>query len=269
MEGARTCGRCGATIFAASGPCPACGDPGPMLPALPYPGNESPESRDLYRTRLGLLLLAVGVVASLLPVGSLVGDVLVLIGGLFLIQASRPFGQAHTRNAKVGLVLAFAGGLAAYYVTVAFPLALATPPSSVAQLPSWIRSVEAAFSVAVLLVILFVGVGNLGLLLITYSLQDRVGRLCLWSALGLGVGLGLALYVFVTQEFDLLLTQVAAGQPPNAAILDAIASQLNLYSYLEVIPPTLFTGCYFLADVRIRRGTIPVRAPAAADTPMN
>lgn len=77
-----------------------------------YPGQANPESQDLYRTRLGLLLLAVGVVAS------------------------QPFGQAHTRNAKVGLVLAFAGGLAAYYVTAAFPLVLTTPPSSMAQLPS-------------------------------------------------------------------------------------------------------------------------------------
>lgn len=256
--GKRFCGHCGAAIPAVPGPCSACGAVEWVAPPLDVQPPRSPESQAAYHTRFALLLLAVGVVASLLPVGAIIGDGLVLVGGVIMIMSSAPFGGAHKRNATVGLGLAFGAAVGSALSALVFVLAIPAMPTTSSQVPGWVQSLEASLSLALLVAMAFATVSGFGLLLITYSLQDRVGRMCLWLALALGASINVALYVLVTQGLGTLFAEAAAGQGLDVGLLGAILSQLGWFTYLGIIPNALFAGCYFLADTRIRRGVIPV-----------
>lgn len=245
---------------AVPGPCPSCG----AVEWAEPPGSPvaaDADARLVDRTRLGLLLLAVGVVASLLPVGAILGDLLVLVGGLLLVTSSAPFGPTHRRNATLGLVLGFGGGIGAAAAAVVLPLSLPPLPTASSQVPAWVQSVETSVSVSLATTLLLGIVSALGLVLITYSLQDRAGRVCLWLALGLGVALSAALYVFILQALQTLLAEAMAGQGLDAALLAATFSELGWFAYLGIIPNALFAGSFFLADTRIRRGFIPATGP--------
>lgn len=258
MEAVEFCGQCGASLPPGREPCPVCGRPRPPPVQVPIPAA-SAESKDIYRTRLALLILAVGVVASVLTVGAIVGEFLILLAGALLITAGQPFGRAHARYAMAGILLALVGGAASLFIALVLPLTFPPPPSSSAQLPAWAQGVEAAFSSTLLLLAGASAVSGFGLVLVTYALQDRVGKACLWTALTLGVGLQLALYFVVTQEFSTLLSGIASGQGLDVALLNTLVAQLTSFTYLQIIPQALFAASYFLADTRIRHGAIPER----------
>ncbi len=251
------CGHCGAGLPAGTVRCPACGHPIAAPPPGPAAATSAPVSDPVFRTRISLLLIAIGVVVQLAPAGPLLATAFLLLGGSLLIASSEPFGDRHARNATVGLVLAIAGLLGGYVYALAFPLAIAAAPASPALLPGWIQSLEAALSQALLVAAAFASVSALGLVLVTYSLQDRTGRLCLWAACGLVVAVNLLAYWVLSQEMTTLLNEASAGQGLDAALLNTIATQLTQFAYLTLVPQAVFAACYFLADARIRRGLVP------------
>lgn len=255
--GTRFCGKCGAAILAVPGPCPACGAVEWAPPPVAELAAKSERDEDVFRTRVGLLLLAVGVVMSLLPLAGIVGDGLILVSGIVLIRAGQPFGRSHRRNALLGLVLALGGAAGTLAVVFLFPLAIPPAPQHPSQYAAWARGLKDAFSASLLAAAFLGAVSALGLVLLTYSLQERRGRTFLWLAFALAIGLNLTLYLAVSQEFGALVDQAAAGNGINLGLLDAILSQTTEFTYLALIPNVLFAGCYFLADVRIRRGAIP------------
>ncbi len=258
--GTRFCGQCGAPIPAVPGPCPACGAVEWALPAQAA-RQRSDEAQQVYQTRLALLLLAVGVVASLLPVAAIVGDILVLTGGVLLILSSQPFGPAHRRDVVLGLALTFGGAVASGLAAVFFSLTAPAPPSAGSQVAAWAQALEANLSAALLVTMFLATVSALGLVLLTYALQDRTGRMCLWLAFLLGIAIDVALFVVVYQGLAALVSEAQAGGGLDYTLFAGIFSEIGWFAYLGILPNALFAGCYFLADTRIRRGVIPA-APA-------
>ncbi len=245
---------------AVPGPCPTCGAVEWAVP-VESGTSRSPEAQRIDQTRLGLLLLAVGVVAVFLPVGGVVGAFLVLLGGILLVLSSAPFGRAHRRNATFGVALAFAAAVASDLTTVLFSLAAPTPPTAASQVATWAQALEASLATALLVTIVLATISAFGLLLVSYSLQDRTGRTCLWLAFLLGIAIDVALFVAVYQGLAALLSEAQAGGGLDYALFSAVFSEAGWFTYLGILPNALFAGCYFLADTRIRRGVIP-EAPA-------
>lgn len=263
MERTRFCGRCGVPLPVGAERCPACGETtSPLGPggAVAAPSRTADPT---VRTRIALLVLAVAVVAELLPFGAVLGLGLLLVGGSLLVLSSDPFGRAHRRSATFGVVLA-AAGLAGGFLTAAFfPLVVPPPPQTSGQVPAWIQAFESSLAQAMLTAALFAATSAVGLVLLTYVLQDRTGKACLWIALGLVVAINLLAYLVFNQEMGTLLAEAATGRGLDSALLDAIASQLNQLNYLAIIPQAVFAGCFFLADTRVRRGIVPAARSGA------
>ncbi len=232
--------------------------------AAPPTGFRTPDFA--LRTRLALLLIAIGVVVQLAPAGPFLATASLLAGGILLIVSSQPFGRAHFRHATVGLVLAVGGLLGGFVYVLALPFVLTPAPTTSSQLPAWIQSVEAALSQSLLAAALAASVSALGLVLLTYSLQDRVGRVCLWLGLGLVIAVNLLEYFVLNQGLTTLLNEASSGGGLDVALLNTIATQLTWFEYLSLIPQAVFAGCYFLAETRIRRGLVP--AATRSDAPV-
>ena len=260
--------------------------PPPVLPAYrpsavypPYEYSEPPEvqrRKEIIRTETGVLLLVVGILASWIPFVGAVGLAITFVGALLVIFGRRAFGPIHRRNLTISILL-FVLATAVVFIAGAVIVlaALGSIPSGSDQ-----AHIAAVFETAItnLLIVSAVGatVTSLSNVLFTYALQNRVGRLLLWAALGASLGLQAAIVVLALPLLpgiseDIARQIVTSGRVDTAAMSSAISGQASGLGLVGVIPAAMYALADYLAFARIHRGEIPLAeldlVPAAVAPP--
>lgn len=261
----QSCPKCGRINAAGSAFCASCGYPlatstpvpqqapggvpaypGPAPAASPtwYPQYETPyyegeRRRGIDRTKTGLLLLAIGFFLGWIPFVGIVGGLLELIGAIMVILGRHTFGKEHSRNVLWAIIIFIIGIVAG--VAVVFVIIFSTISTNLRNFnqtsqtfrPSIFPST--AFFTGILIGI---AIAQLSVVLLTYALQKRNGRILLW--LGYAAVIASSLVNFFVLSGNVLLSAIPS-----------------------LVPSLLFGYAYNLARKRIESGEMPGPAPQA------
>lgn len=283
MAAPNICSRCGFSNQPSSAFCEKCGNslaPGAMSPAgataPPYwgpPSGGSPygymagmeTSRQIDRTKLGVLLLLIGALIGWIPYVNIIAFILFLIGAIMVILGRRAFGPDHSRNVVLSVVL-FLVGIVALIAVVgyfAFQLFAAIGPTLTQTNPDpavvadALRSAINGLLIGSVIVAAILGSAYV---LFTYAIQGRTGRMILWAAYVAYVAIAIAVAVILSAEIADVVAQAVATRPPNTASITAFQARQTLLGVLNIIPYLLFAAAFYLVWSRISRGELPARA---------
>lgn len=264
------CPRCGATNPGGWRFCVTCGSPNAAagasvagtLPPSWQPGYDWQSSDDIYRgppkeverTRAGLLLLLAGALLGWIPVVSLIGSLLTLIGVILIILGRRAFGEAHTRNVVASVVLFVVGIIAVIFLVFSFAASV-VPASGGTPTPAAVRAAFDVFLWGVL--VATAATTEVASVLFTYALQKTRGKILLWAAYASSVVLLFAIIYLVGPAISEAVSQAFQGGTYNSRPILAAANQTDAWSLLNVVPSLMFAAANYLAWKRIVRGEIP------------
>jgi len=276
MASGAVCPRCGFSNQAGFQFCTNCGSAlpaAPMSPAAAYPGAvpvpayvygpppwEMERRKQIDRTKTGILILLVGTLMAWIPVTSIpliqvVGYLLLLIGAILVILGRRAFGPAHSRHVIVSLALFIGGIVGGFVIGLWFYLALlsisATTPAEVA---ATVRSLVITVLVGTLVI---TAVSSVSSILLTYSLQNQIGRVLLFAGYGANLAVEIAVFVFVIPVLDDLVALIAAGGVVDPVAVVNLQNQAATLGLLAVIPSAIYAAANYIAWSRINRGEIP------------
>lgn len=262
--GYQFCVNCGAPLGAPGAAAPyATSAAGPTAAAPGYAPYGAPvdydRTRRIDRTKTGILLLLIGSLLSWVPVISLVADLLLLIGAIFVILGRKAFGATHARNVVLSIVLFVVGLLVVAGVAIVVALSnvgsIVGPGGSVNITPAFLAAAANAALLGGIVSAIILGIAEV---LFTYALQAQTGRILLWAAFGANIALAIALYLILSPLYAAVVT---------LAQYDSAAAAQGTYAILTVIPSLIFAGADYLAWSRISRGEIPGPATLPAGLP--
>lgn len=279
QAGYQFCSNCGNPLGAA--PAPAAAAPygvppptaAPAYGAPPYaapPGYPAPygygpspweyeRTKQIDRTKTGILLLLVGSLLSWVPIANIIGYLLLFIGAILVILGRRVFGNVHARNVIVSLVLVILGFAAEFIAGLGFAASIA--PALIGGTVTQ-EAVQNAFNI--LLIGGLAGAVILGIaeVLFIYALQNPTGKVLLWSAVAASIILQIVSILVVSSALVAQLPAIFSGGTPDVNAILALQGEASQLAYLSVIPAALFAAADYLAWSRINRGEVPAQPQA-------
>ncbi len=278
------CPRCGTSNTPDAKFCVSCGNPlagvaQPQVPSAPYPSAApglqphaaydyaaamaaQDRTRQIDRTKTGLLLLLIGIILGPIPYVNFVGGILVIIGAILVILGRNAFGPAHSRNTiwaviifiiSIGVIVAgaVAFALAILSATIANSTGNTIDPTVLAQ------SLSSSFTTLLILAAVGGAVGGIANVLFTYAIQNQTGRILLWA----GYAAGIAISIFNIIVIGPLITNAASqsfnGTTYDPAPFNNLQSQLQTLQLLGFIPAILYAAAVYLVWSRIGGGELP------------
>jgi MFS family permease len=237
----------------------------PAAPAPTYmPGLASPfeaeRSKQINRTKTGILLLLIGTLISWIPYYAIgaIGGFLVLVGAILVILGRKAFGPKHSRNVMISILLFFVGiiiGVVAVSILTSALLAgiFGGTPSQAA--------VQSALNNYLILLAASAIVGGLASVFFTFELQNKIGRYLLFAGYAANVIIGITLAVVVGQVISTIMSAAFPGGTYNAtaaiAALADFSARVSALALLSVIPALIYAAANYLVWSRINRGEIP------------
>jgi hypothetical protein len=218
-------------------------------------------------TKMGLLLLLIGILHGRVPNVGIVGLLLIVIGGFFVIFGRTPFGPLHSRNVMISLFLVIAGIVAEIALFVIFIALLigqfasggTTNPSAILQAAGGLIDAYLIGTAVASSVIAFAA------LILTYSLQQRLGQYLLWVGLAANVAVQVVRFLVIRAFYASLSSGGFPTTTVNTFALSLFTSQAIAVTLLGGIPAVLNGAAYYLAWNRVNHGEIPV--PPAGQPP--
>ncbi len=267
------CPQCGAEVTTPPSPVPTLGaaPPPPPLPgAFPYPPMGSPPEmsyerrRAIDRTKTGIALLAIGAALGWIPVVSLLGDLLILIGGILVILGLEAFGAAHEHNVWIAVVLYVIGLIGAFLLaaSVTGQVQAATDLPAAQVEGAMVAAFDTIF-VGGAIVGLFSGLGSV---LFLYALMDTRGKVLLWASFAASFAVLALVWAIINPQVGPAVAAAYAVSPPDPGPINALDAQVNSLKFLNLIPDLLLAAAGYAAWSRIDRGEIPAPASRPAGT---
>ncbi len=284
MGSSAFCPNCGETISSAETVCPRCGTPlagplppdpafgtwppppppvGPVYPAVGAPLEMSYERRRaIDRTKTGIALLSIGAALGWIPVVSLLGDLLILIGAILVFLGLEPFGAAHERNVGIAVVLYIIGLIGAFL--------LGASVSGQVQAATSLPAAQVEGAVVAAFNTLFVGGAiagcftGFGSVLFLYALMDTRGKVLLWASFAASFAVLALVWAIVNAQIGAAVAAAYTASPPDPGPINALDAQVKALKFLDVIPDLLLAAAGFMAWSRIDRGEIPARSTSPA-----
>ena len=262
-ETATFCYKCGASLVGAAPgnppltPAPPP-DAGPVSSEFPYPPLvplvSYDTTREIDRTKTGVILLAIGALLSWMPVVGILGSLLVLVGAILVILGRDAFGAKHARNVGVAIVLFFIGVLGSLAL-----LGLASSGVVTSGMPpdQAEAAVTAAFSNLLISGILLVVISDLSPVLFIWELLNGTGRAVILLAYLAAIGIAVLVYATIMPQLPAALVAAYSASPPNLGPIASLDSEVNGLHLLQVIPALLDALAAYIAWSRIDTGEIP------------
>jgi hypothetical protein len=198
------------------------------------------QRRGIERTQNGLLLLIIGLVLA--PVLSsilnavYIANIFMIAGVIMIILGREVFGHRHSRLVLRAANIYVFGFVAGIFNTALFVLSL--PGSSLV-------SALDAFEIFIVGSIILSAVVGVAILLLTYALQNHVGRMLLWAALSSLIALQALMFYVVEGE-------LARG----VSDFFYIESQLQSLSLLGIVPAVINAIALYRVRARIQTGEL-------------
>jgi hypothetical protein len=178
--------------------------------------------------------------------------------------------------ASVGLAIAMGvGGIVIVAVAISLAFSqLGTQPPSDPDLASEMMASALADMMAILLpgLVILMGLWAVGILIFTYALQERIGRILLWGGFGLNLVSQAAPLLLLREGLEPLLEAGFSGNPGSPTLLFELGPGILALSALGMVATIVNAAAVYLAWSRIKRGEIPSPhapiAPGLAPTPL-
>lgn len=209
---------------------------------------------DISRTRNGLLLLAVGSLLDPIPILNYLGGLLALVGAVLMILGRGAFGDAHSRNVVLSVVIYVVGLAIGIVVAVSFGVSVASIQISGASGSSAAAALSAAFNDLLVGLIITGAVIGIAIIVFTYAIQDRLGRVLLLA----GYISSLSVGIFVLSVIGSQVTTALQSASLSFAV-SSLQSREQLLRLLGFIPAIFYATAYYRVWQRIDRGELPSR----------
>ncbi len=199
------------------------------------------------------MLLIIGVLLSSAPYIGTLGGLLYLAGAILVILGRQAFGKPHTTYAAWSVAI-YLAGFAVIVISIgvfAVSLTTASLRTSGQSLPDYISS---AFNNLLIAGLVGGTITGLATVLITYALQHSIGRTLLWAGFVSSIVVGVVVYLIITPQVAPTVQQAISSGVFNPAPLYDLLAILQL---LTLVPALMFSGAFYMAWSRIRRGEIP------------
>ncbi len=294
MSTTLACPKCGAANKVDAKFCTVCGNPlalriepspapGPTIGAplgSPFPSPQPSyadyatamadhdKTQGISRTKTGLLLLIIGLLIGPIPFVGVIGSILDLIGAILVIIGRRPFGPAHSRN-TIWSVIIYVVGIAVVIIgSVAFTLSVISASINSSLSGTFNQNTVSqalASSFNGLLIAAAIGGAIIGIanVLFTYAIQNRDGRIILWSAYVAGLAVSVVTILVISPLITSAFQQAVSGGRYNPAPISALQFQESVIGLLGYIPALLYAVALYLVVSRINRREIPAYSQAA------
>jgi hypothetical protein len=252
QPGQPNCRSCGAALgnLGPPGPTGSVWGPGPDR----FVVNEhwQADSKAEERTRTGLLLMIIAFALLWIPYVSDLGELIALIGVVFLWLGRLAFDQAHWRSVVVGsacVVLGLVVGLVVGFSFAADLISVATTPgeSISAFIASLQSSLTALFAVGIAIAVLT----SVGYVALPYALADRTSRLLLWGGLVISIAISVLVFVFLAPLISAALAQATSGGTINLAPVQALETKEIVYDLALGLPNLMFLWAYYRTRQRV------------------
>jgi len=260
------CPNCGASLTALSEVAPSARPAAPGADSWDWVGVQDDRGalpRAQERTKTGLLLMIVAFALLWIPFVSSLGELIALIGVVFLWLGRNGFDPSHSRNVLLGGACVVLGLLIAIGVGIWFAGAIvaeaASPGQSLSQLGTLLQS-----DLGVLFV---VGLATAGLtaiayVLLPYALSDPTSRILLFSAAVLTVAISAIQVAVLFPQISNAVAQATSGSSINTGPITALQDESVLLATAQILPDMMFLWAYY----RTRARTFPNQPSGAGPT---
>jgi hypothetical protein len=272
------CPSCGKPVASGQQFCPSCGvrlgSPETRGPGLPPDDSwdtvleaDQPTSdpRAHKRTQTGLLVMIVAFGLLWIPYVSDLGELLVVVGLVYLYLGRFGFTEAHWRRVLAGtgcVVLSLLIGIGAGIWFAGSLLSAAMSPNE--SLSAIVATIQAdlvwLFGVAVVTSIL----ASIGYLTLPYALADPDSRFLLWCAFALNVAVVLFIFFIVEPQISAAIAAATTGGTLNPGPVTALQTREALLGTIYLGPNALFLWAYY----RIRERVFEAAAPSGQNPPV-
>ena len=212
------------------------------------------ETTDIGRTSTGLLLLAISSLLDPIPILNYLGGLLALVGAVLMILGRGAFGDAHSRNVVLSVVIYVVGLVIGILVALSFAFSLGSIQISGASGSSAAGALSAAFNDLLVGLIITGAVIGVAIIVFTYAIQDRLGRVLLLA----GYISSLSVGIFVLSVIGSQVTTALQSASLSSAV-SSLQSQAQLLRLLGFIPAIFYATAYYRVRQRIDRGELPSR----------
>jgi hypothetical protein len=221
---------------------------------------------DIDKTKVGLLLLIIGTVMGPIQYLNILGGIIVLVGAVIVIIGRESFGDVHSRNTIVSMIIYIVGGsiisLAAIGFLYAGLSAASAANTSGAFNPTlFSQSLGNAFQAYLLATAVGGAVIGIAQILFTYALQNQTGKVLLWSGYLSSIGIGVLELVLLLPLISSAESQTFIGGIYSPAAFESLQLQLLFLGFLGFIPAVFYAGAFYIARSRIVRLEIPELRP--------
>ena len=221
---------------------------------------------DISRTKTGLLLLIIGALLSPILFLNILGEIIILVGALLIILGRKPFGDIHSRNTILSVIVYIVGAAvvslgAAWFVLAgssAGSLIITSGPYS--PLPS--QSLSDALQTYLIATAVGGAIIGLSQVLFTYALQIGSGKTSLWLGYFSSIAIGVLEVAIGLSLISGAMSQTCCGQIYSPTAFANLQSQLLLIGLLGFIPALFYANAFYLARERIVKKEIPELRPS-------
>lgn len=175
-------------------------------------------------------------VLSPTPSAVYLADAFVIVGVILVLLGRDVFGLRHSRLVFKAAKIYVFGFVATFFNTALFVLSL--PGSSLV-------SALDAFDLFIIGSIILGALVGFAILLLTYSLQGQWGRMLLWASFSSSIALEILIFYMVENE-------LARG----VSDFSYIQSQIQLLSFLGLIPAAMNAFAFYLVRAKIQTGEL-------------
>lgn len=198
--------------------------------------------RDRSGTSLGLMLMAIGIAVSWIPVILYIGSLLLIIGAILVILHRNGFGGSHGAFVISAFLIYILVIIVATVGTLAFTDSLIYSGGSVPTMEGALRGY--------IYTTLVIGVlGSVSYFLLPYGLSRGPGKKLLILALVAQVAVTIS--VFMVVSGDLIQAFSLAVSTHSSSPLLEVKGKLSLYGLVGAIPSLMFAAAYYMARLNV------------------
>jgi len=209
------------------------------------------------RTKNGLLLLAVSGLLGPFPILNYLGGILAIVGAVLMILGRGAFGDAHSRNVVLSVVIYIVGLVILFIIGASFALSIASIELSGASGASAAAAISSSFNDLLTGAIVVGAVLGVATILFTYAIQSRTGRILLLAGYVSSLLIGIMVFSIIGPQLSTVVSNSIATRNVDRSGIDALQSEIQLLRFLNFIPGIIYAVAYYLLWERIDMGDIP------------
>lgn len=198
------------------------------------------------RTKTGLVIMVIAFGLLWIPYVSYLGDLLAIVGVIFVWLGRGAFTPQHSRDATVGTACVFLGLLVGIMVGISFALGVvsaALTPQETSQ--AFVATLQSSLDLLFASSIVISALTAAGFLSLPYALADPVSRRLLWAGFALSIALTSGIVAVVAPQIHTALAQSISGATLNTGPVQALETKETLLGVVQIIPNLMFLWAYY------------------------